>query len=149
MGASLLSDPLFRRFATERPIATMVQMTLSHLLDEDAVNRVFAEHAEQQYERTLVFSTLTDLVGSVVLGKNASVNAAYRKMRHKLGVSITATYGNLERVEPAISQALVRYSFERIQLVRKKLNGLPRHDVAGYETRTLDGNHLSGTDIVC
>lgn len=146
MGASLLSDPLFQRFAAQRPIATMVQMTLSHLLDEDAVNQVFADHAEQQYERTLLFSTLTDLVGSVVLGKNASVNAAYRKMQHKLGVSITATYGKLVRVEPAISQALVRYSFERVQLVGKELNGLPRHDIAGYETRTLDGNHLAGTE---
>lgn len=146
MSVSFFKDPIFQRFATERPIAVMTQMTLSHLLDADSVDRVFADHAELQYERKLSFSTLTQLVSSVVLGTNASVNAGWRKMKDRLGVSVTATYGKLERVESRLSQALVRYSFQQVLDVRQALGPAPPHDITGYETRILDGNHLSKTE---
>jgi len=81
-----------------------------------------------------------------VLGKHASVNAAYRKMQDQLGVSITATYGKLERVELGLSQALVRHAYQQVVEVRKAIGGTPRHEIAGYETRILDGNHLAGTE---
>lgn len=146
MGVAFLKDPMFQRFASERPVAVMTQMALAHLFDADSLDRVFADHAELQYERTLPFSTLTQLVSSVVLGTNASVNAGWRKMKDRLRVSVTATYGKLERVEPGLSQALVRYSFQQTLEVRQALGAAPRHDVAGYETRLLDGNHLSKTE---
>jgi IS4 transposase len=137
---------MFQRFATERPVAVMTQMTLSHLLDPESLDRLFADNAKQQYERRLAFSTLAELVASVVLGKNASVNAAWGRMKDRLGVSVTATYGKLERVEPRLSQELVRYSYQQTLEVRRALRATPRHEIAGYETRILDGNHLSGTE---
>ena len=146
MSVEFLKSAMFQRFATERPVAVMTQMTLSHLLDAESVDRVFTDNAEQQYERTLAFSTLAELVASVVLGKNASVHAAWRRMKDRLGVSISATYGKLERVEPGLSQALVRYSYQQTLDIRKALGARPRHEIAGYETRILDGNHLSGTE---
>lgn len=146
MGVSFLNDLMFQRFATERPVSVMVQMTLSHLLDADSVNQLFADHAQVQYERSLTFSTLTDLVSSVVLGKNASVHAGFKKMKDRLGVSIAATYGKLDRVEPELSQALVRYSYRQAVEVQQSLGGVARHVIAGYETQYLDGNHLSGTE---
>lgn len=136
---------MFQQFAAERPVAVMTQMTLSHLLDPQSLDQLFADNACEQYERTLMFSALTKLTSSVVLRKNASVNAAYGRRKEELGVSLAATCGKLRRVEPGLSQALVRYSYEQTVEVRKALGALPRHEIAGYQTRILDGNHLSGT----
>ena len=73
MSNELLDSLMFQRFAAERPMAVMTQMTLSHLLDPESLDRLFADNAELQYDHRLMFSTLTQLVGSVVLGKNASI----------------------------------------------------------------------------
>lgn len=146
MSVEFLKSEMFQRFATERPVAVMTQMTLSHLLDAESLDRLFADHAQQQYERTLLFSTLAELVAAVVLGKAPSINTGWGRMKDRLGVSLTATYGKLQRVEPGLSQAFVRYSYEQTVDVFKALGAAPRHDIAGYETRILDGNHLSGTE---
>lgn len=146
MGVELLKSELFSLFAKERPIAVMTQMTLSHLLDVGSLDRLFADNAESQYERTLPFSGLSQLTASVVLGKYRSVNAAWKRMQERLGVSVAATYGKLQRIEPGLSQALVRYSYEQTLAVREAFGVEPWHDIAGYEIRILDGNHLSGTE---
>lgn len=146
MSVEFLKSEMFQRFATERPVAVMTQMTLSHVLDANSLDRLFADNAEQQYERSLLFSTLTELVASVVLGKSPSINAGWGRMKDRLGVSLNATYGKLQRVEPGLSQAFVRYSYEQTVEACKAFGALPRHDIAGYETRILDGNHLSGTE---
>lgn len=145
MSLAFLKSSMFQHFATERPVAVMTQMTLSHLLDAESLDQLFADNAEEQYERTLMFSTLTQLTASVVLRKSPSINAAYSRMKERLGVSLNATYNKLQRVEPDLAQALVRYSYQQTVEVRQALGTRPRHEIAGYETRILDGNHLSGT----
>ena len=110
MQSSFFNDPMFRAFASARPIATITQMVLRRTLDPDAIDRLFVENAQQQYHRSLLFSALTRLVSGVVLGKHASVNAGYKKMRDQIGVSITAVYEKLQRVEMPIAQQLVRQS---------------------------------------
>lgn len=146
MSCAFLKSEMFQQFATERPVAVMTQMALSHLLDPQSLDQLFADNAEEQYERTLMFSTLTQLTASVVLRKSPSINAAYGRMKERLGVSLNATYNKLQRVEPELDQALVRYSYEQTVDVRQALGSKPRHEIAGYETRILDGNHLSGTE---
>ena len=74
-------------FATERPFATMTQMVLRRMLDPNDIDQLFEQHAEEQYHRSLFFSALTRLVSGVVLGKHASMNAGYKKMKEQLGVS--------------------------------------------------------------
>lgn len=146
MGIEFFSSEMFQRFAAERPIAVMTHMVVSHLLDDSVLDRVFDEHASRQYQRTLTFSNTVRLVASVVMGKSPSVNAAWNKMQAELGVSLAATYGKLERIEPGLSQALVRTSCARSLEVRQALGGRPPHLIAGYDTRILDGNHLEGTE---
>jgi len=96
----VFSDPVFQRFASQRPMATAGQLVLRRLLDPEAVDRLFHEHAELQYEQTLLFSTLSRLMTSVVLGEHRSVNAACRKWFEQLDVSVTSVYNKLQRVEP-------------------------------------------------
>ena len=97
----LFSDPLFRQFATSRPIATAVQMVVHRLLRATDVDEIFAQHAEAQYEREQSFSTLTDMVSHVVLGKSPAINAAFKKFSERLGVRINSVYEKLKRVRDA------------------------------------------------
>jgi Transposase DDE domain len=146
MQASLFKDPIFRAFAEQCPFATITQMVLHRILDSKSINQLFHDHAGEQYHRSLLFSTLTRLVSNVVLSKYASVNAGYKKMKNELNVSITAVYEKLQRVEPALVQQLVRYSYQQTVEICNEIGCVPRNDLPGYTTKILDGNSLAGTD---
>jgi hypothetical protein len=146
MSTSFFQDPTFRAFATLRPIATVTQMVLRRILDPVSIDRVFDEQAQTQYHRSLLFSSLTTLVSGVVLGKHASMNAGYKKMKEQLGVSTTAVYEKLQRVETPIVQELVRQSYGQTVQICKAIGCVANHDLPGYSTRILDGNWLSGTE---
>jgi IS4 transposase len=146
MKTSLFDDPIYRRFATERPICTVVHLTLRRLLAPELVDEIFRQHADKQYERSLLFSALTLLMSGVVLGKYASVSAGYKKVKANLGVALNSVYEKLKRVEPETSRRLVQASYEQVVEVRRQVGGIARHDLPGYTTRILDGNHLSRTE---
>jgi len=142
----MFDDPLFHSFVTQRPIAVMSQLALNRLLDAATVDGIFVDVAEHQYQRKLLFSSLTDLMSGVVMSKHASVNAAYTKLQKKLGVSLNAVYTKLDRIEPCLSQALVRHAYEQVVATRKGIGGTPQNDVVGYRTRIFDGNHIGKTE---
>jgi hypothetical protein len=146
MQTSFFKDPTFHAFATERPFATMTQMVLRRMLDPNDIDRLFEQHAEEQYHRSLFFSALTRLVSGVVLGKHASMNAGYKKMKEQLGVSVTAVYEKLQRVELPVVQQLVRQSYRQTVEICKEIGCVAHNDLPGYTTRILDGNWLSGTE---
>lgn len=142
----MLSDPVFRSFSSQRPLAVMAQMALGRLLDAEVVDQLFLEHAQEQYQRRLLFSSLTQLLAAVVLGKHPSVNAAFRKEKDRIGVSLNALYGKLERVEPQVSQSLVRHSYQQAKALEASLESNVSDLVEGYHTYIFDGNHLAGTE---
>jgi hypothetical protein len=146
MQSSFIKGPLFLRFATERPFATMTQMVLRRMLDSNAIDQLFSENAEEQYHRSLLFSHLAVLVSGVVLGKHRSVNAGYLKMKEQLGVSVTAVYEKLQRVELPVVQQLVRHSYQQTVEICKAVGCVAHNDLPGYSTKILDGNWLAGTE---
>jgi hypothetical protein len=142
----LFKDPVFQSFCSKRPIAVMSNLALNRLLDGRVVDEIFEETAEQQYCRSLLFSSMTKLLSTVVMSKSPSVNAAYKKMKAEINVSLTALYRKLDRVEPAITQALVRHSYQQVLEVGNSIGGIRRNDISGYKTLVFDGNWLSGTE---
>ena len=142
----LFKDSVFQSFCSKRPVAVMSQLALSRLLGSRIVDEIFEETAEQQYHRSLLFSSMTQLLSTVVMSKSASVNAAYRKMKDQMNVSLTALYRKLDRVEPAITQALVRHSYQQVIEIGNAIGGIGRNDLPGYKTLVFDGNWLSGTE---
>jgi hypothetical protein len=142
----MFNDAVFQTFCVQRPIAVMSQLSLCRLLDAEVVDEIFADHAEEQYQRKLLFSSLTKLMSSVVMSKHASVNAAYKKMKAEIGVSLNAVYNKLDRVEPGISRALVQHSYQQVVQIRKGLGGNRQNDLPGYRTRIFDGNHIAKTE---
>src|SRR4029079_1651934 len=60
------------------PLGVMVRGTLEWMLDEPTLERLFREHAPEQYTRELTLSALVELLIQVSAGARASVYAAYK-----------------------------------------------------------------------
>jgi IS4 transposase len=123
----------------------MAQMALERLLAPQAMDALFQEVADNQYQRSLLFSSVARLMASVVLGRQPSVKAAYDQSKEEVGVSLNALYGKLERMETGLSQALVRHSYAQLKAVSVQLRMCNPTYVAGYAPKILDGNHLAAT----
>jgi IS4 transposase len=143
---TVLLDTVFAPFVKERPICVMARAVLERLLDAPRLDALFARTAQQQYTRELMFSSLVQLMSDVVLGIHPSVHAAYQANKHSIGVSTTALYNKLDRVETGVSAALVRDSATLAEPVVKALRASHPRWVSGYQIKVLDGNHLASTE---
>jgi IS4 transposase len=137
---------IIESFESKRPICVMAQLALDRLLSREALDELFDDVAQQQYHRSLLFSSLAQLMASVVLCRQKSVNAAYKRRKDELGASLNAVYTKLERMETGLSQAVVRYSYAQVTAVSNELHAYDVSYVTGYKPKILDGNHLAGTE---
>jgi hypothetical protein len=142
----MLLDTIFAPFVQERPICVMARAVLERLLNAQRIDDLFAHTAQRQYTRELMFSSLVQLMSEVVLGVHPTVHAAYQANPEALGVSTTALYNKLDRVETGVSAALVRDSAKLAEPVIKALGASHPRWIPGYQIRVLDGNHLSATE---
>ena len=153
----LLAEPVYKEIPIAVvqhgqvvPLGVMVRGTMEWLLDQPMVETLFQQHAPDQYTRELTISALVGLFIQVSTGARPSVHAAYKadQATDKPTIETTyqAVYGKLGRVQPAVSEAVVRYCAERCaQLLTA--NATPRKEpLPGYRMRVLDGNVLTGTD---
>lgn len=141
----MLLGEVFDRFAAESPVSVMARAAFEHALPSKAVDDLFAEHADRQYTRELLFSQLVDLMGLVVCRVQPSLNAAIRKRAADLGVTRKAVYAKIARTEPGLGAALVRHTATRLGPVIAALGSGPGV-VPGYRVRVIDGSHLPGTE---
>src|SRR5262249_21555236 len=119
---------------------------LERLLDAPRIDDLFARTAQHQYTRELMFSSLVQLMSEVVLGGHPTVHAAYQAHKETMGVSTTALYNELDRVEPQVSAALVHDSAALAEPVGKALRASHPRWSPGYQIKLLDGNHLAATE---
>jgi predicted nucleic acid-binding Zn finger protein len=136
----------FQPFIEERPIAVMARGVLENLLHSEKIDELFERTAQVQYTRELAFSTVVDLMAQVVLGMQPSVHAAHQAQAEKIGVSNQAIYDKLNGIEPGVSAELVRSSARDAAALIKALRVKRTPLLAGYQTKILDGNHLSATE---
>ena len=85
-------------------------------------------------------------MSEVVLGVQPSVHAAYQAHKEEMGVSTTALYNKLDRVETGVAAALVRDSARLATPVVHALRACHPRWVPGYTSKVLDGNHLASTE---
>jgi hypothetical protein len=132
------------------PLGVMVRGTLEWMLDELTLERLFEEHAPEQYTRRLTIGTLVRLLIQVSAGTRASVYAAYQADQAQDEPAITASYqalyGKLGRLNPAVSAAVVRHSADRCGRLLASMPRARAEPLPGYRLRVLDGNVLAGTD---
>ena len=142
----MVLDDIFERFARQSPVTVMARAALEHALSPRAIDALFEQTARRQYTRTLLFSWVVDLMGTVVAKIQPAANAAYRAKADALGVSLRAVYDKLQRLEPGLSAELVRHTARTLAPVAAAMGGERAAWLPGYRIKILDGNHLAGTE---
>jgi len=137
---------VFEPFVEQRPICVMARGVLENLFNAEKIDALFARTAEVQYTRELLFSSVVDLMGQVVLGVQPSVHAAYQAQAAQLGISDQAIYDKLRHVELRVSAELVRDAARQAAPVIGALQAELPPLVPGYRTKILDGNHRAASD---
>lgn len=72
----MLLDPIFERFVKQSPFAVMSRAILERALCPTQLDALFHRHANNQYTRELLFSSVVDLMSLVVIRTYDSVRAA-------------------------------------------------------------------------
>jgi IS4 transposase len=142
----MLFAKLLDRFIEKAPITVMAYGAIRFALNSPLLDRLFTETATTQYERTLLFSAVVDLMSLAVCKIHRSVNAAYKACQERIGVSLPAVYAKLSRMEVGITNALVSHTAQRLQPVIQQLHAELPSPIPGYRVRILDGNHLAATE---
>ena len=142
----MLLDQVFAKFVAKSPVSVMARATLEYALQPKFLDDLFEQHAEEQYTRTLLFSTVVDLLSMVTCSIHSSVRAAYRASPEDIAVSLTSVYNKLNGMETNLSAELLRAVFRQLQPVQRQLGGTLPELIPGYPMRILDGNHLAATE---
>lgn len=103
----MLAD-IFDAFIEASPVSVMLRGVMERVYRPERLDKIFEQHAEAQYTRELLFSSLVNLLSLVVCGIHPSVNTAYKAKAKDLNVTRNAIYAKLNGVEPAVSAALLR-----------------------------------------
>lgn len=141
----ILGD-IFERFAEQSPVTVMARAALEHALDPRAIDALFENVADRQYTRKLLFSTVVDLMGSVVCNVRPAIPAAFQANAESIGASLRAVYDKIDRTEPGLSAALVRHTAQTLGPVITAMGGGRPAWLPGCPVKILDGNHLAGTE---
>ncbi|MCF6299047.1 MAG: IS4 family transposase [Thiomicrorhabdus sp.] len=137
---------IFQRFMDKSPVPVMVQVLLERVLSPGKLNSLFERTAVEQYTRTLLFSTLFELMNLVIFKTFPSVNAAYKEEGEQVGVSITSLYNKLNGISIDTSAALVRETAREKREIIEALNGTREPLIPGYRVKMLDGNCIEATE---
>ena len=137
-------DPVLERFVEKRPVAVMARLVAQRALDDEWVDRVFEKHAERQYTRELLFSSVFQLMSVVATGLRPSLHAAVQS--HPVSVSLAALYEKANHAEPAVLRQLVLGSATRLVPVQEPFCKHRRALLPGYRLRLVDGNHLPASE---
>lgn len=144
----MILSKAFEKFVAGSPVCVMIRGSLEHALPEAFVNQIFEKTALKQYTRSLLFSDVVDVMGSVVCQVFPSVNAAYQKQRQRFSVSRRALYDKINLVEPRVTRELIVQSAGRLAPVARRLQKRTNAQrlLPGFPVRILDGNHLAATE---
>jgi len=70
---TLALGKVFEPFVEQRPICVMARGVLEYLFNAERIDALFARTAKVQYTRAVLFSSVVDLLGQVVLGVQPGV----------------------------------------------------------------------------
>lgn len=142
----MLATQILDRFIDRCPAVVMVRATLERLLRPERLDQIFADSAQRQYTKELLFSQVVAVMTAVATRTHGSVHAAYLAMKTRLGVSVTALYDKLNLLELGISTALVRDTSADAARMIDAIPAAKKVILPGLEVFYLDGNHLASTE---
>ncbi|MHC5862184.1 transposase [Nostoc sp.] len=137
---------IFERFVEKSPVTVIIRTMMEVVLADDFLDDLFDETAQKGYTKELLFSTLVKMMTEVVCSVSQSIGSVYKAMAEEIGVSKTAIYDKLNRLEPCVSQALVRETaFKLKQIIDTVPESSPKL-LPNYRVKILDGNCLGATE---
>jgi hypothetical protein len=139
-------NPIFERFVEKSPVTLMVRAMMEGILAPAKLDELFEQTAQTGYTREILFSTLVNLMIQVVCSVRQSMGAVYRATAGELGVSKSALYGKLNRLEPSVSQGLVRYTAAELGTLVGQVGEQQPPLLPPYRVKILDGNGLGATE---
>ena len=105
------------------------------VLAPEKLDELFAQTAQTGYTREILFSNLVKMMSLVVCSIRQSIGSVYKAMSAEIGVSKTAVYDKLNRLEPKVSQALVRYSAREMKTIIEEVGGQRSELLPGYRVK--------------
>ncbi|MEO5730336.1 MAG: hypothetical protein ABI134_01930 [Byssovorax sp.] len=114
---------IFDRFVKKKPVSVMARAAMEYAMAPDALDALFIKHANKQYTRELLFSSVVDLTGVGVSKIAPSVHAAYQEVADTLPVSLASVYNKLNKLEPCVTSALVNHTACRLAPVIVEMAG--------------------------
>lgn len=137
---------VFQRFMDKSPVPVIVQVLLVRVLSPEKLNSIFDRTAIEQYTRTLLFSSVFELMNLVIFKTFPSVNAAYKEEGKQIGVSITSLYNKLNGISTETSATLVRETAKEKADIIHALKGARKPLLPGYRVKMLDGNCIEASE---
>src|SRR6185295_17171563 len=87
---------MLKRMERRAPASVMLRAMLENVFAAERLDRLFEKTAQMQENKTLLFSTVADIMGLVALKIHPSVHAAYQARQDEIGVTIKAVYNKLQ-----------------------------------------------------
>lgn len=137
---------IFERFVVHSPVTVMVRALMEVVLTPSKLDELFEQKAKTGYTRELLFSTLVMMMTNVVCGMHQSIGSVYKALSAEIGVSKTAVYDKLNRLEPTVSRALVQSTAQDLATIVSDVGGGSPELLPGYRVKIRDGNALGATD---
>jgi hypothetical protein len=137
---------IFERFVEKSPVTVIIRAMMEVVLADDFLDNLFDATAQKGYTRELLFSTLVKMMTEVVCSTRQSIGSVYKAMAEEIGVSKTSVYDKLNRLEPCVSQALIRETALKMKEIIDTVGGSSTSFNANYRVKILDGNCLGGTE---
>ena len=133
-------------FAEGAAPAVMTRIALDWIIDEPVLNQLFEEAAQGQYTREWALEHFVNVMVDVACGFRPSPRAAFFQRKLERIASLSAFYRKLNRMELAVSAAVVRHTAGRARDLIVAAGALMPEPIPGYANRILDGNVLAGTE---
>lgn len=137
---------IFSRMIKGSAVTVMVRSVMERLLNPEQLDAWFEQTAQDQYTRTLLFSSVFTLMLEVVCKVRTSINRAYDAHVEELPVSLASVYNKLQGIEPHTSAELVRYSAREATALIRELEAERPARLRGGRVKMLDGNCLPGSE---
>ena len=72
----MILGQVFERFVEESPVSVMVRGLLETVLSPQKLDELFEKSSKTQYTKELLFSTVVEMMNTVVCGVRPSIHAA-------------------------------------------------------------------------
>ena len=137
---------VFERFSKKAPVALLFRGLFARVFSPEKLNRIFGENRFWQNESPLLFSTVVDVVGAVVVRAKPSVHASFISHEEEVGVSKQAFYDKLAGIEVPVCEAMVSECTAELLALLAAAKIKKPDLIEGFHCYVIDGKRLNGTE---